>query len=455
MSSSESLSILRCGLAVALVCLALPVSAGELPAPAVPAEGSSAQGAAPPNEAAEPRTQEQTEAPQQQSVLIPPPAPPPAAPQVPAAQRVVTEEDSPVSFKLPGVNTIVRFGGFAKLDVIYDFDSPQGDLIFVPGVPLEGSDEANRRGQMLLHARESRFALETRTASPHGEVKTYLEMDFFLTEGGELVSNSYRPRLRHLYGSVGPLLAGQTWSTFMDLPSLPENEDHEGPSGQNLLRQGLVRYTLELGSSNVLAFAIENPQSEFVERDGSTQNALDRWPDLVARWTTSHGWGHLSLRGVVREIRRNDGTGNVDAAAGYGFGIAGAFKPFGKDLIIYQFAGGNGIGRYILDVAGQAASFDDENLDLQASWGGFAGYQHWWTDTIRSTAVYSRTRIRNNTSVVPGNTNKETQSLHVNVFWNLTRQAEFGLEYIYGRRDTEDGSTGDFNRLQAGFRFSL
>jgi len=382
----------------------------------------------------------------------------PAAPpetRAPPAQRVLTEEESPVSFKLPGLNTIVRFGGFAKLDMIYDFNSPQGDLVFVPGIPLEGSEAANRRGHMVLHARESRFALETRTGSPYGEVKTYLELDFFLTEGKELVSNSYRPRLRHVYGSVGPFLAGQSWSTFMDVPSLPENEDHEGPSGQNLVRQAQVRYTWELGPSNVLALAIENPQSEFIEQDGSTQHAFDRWPDLIARWTTTHGWGHFSLRALAREIRRDDGAGQVDAAVGYGLGIAGSFKLLGKDLLIYQLAGGNGIGRYILDVAGQAASFDGENLRLQTAWGGFVGYQHWWTETIRSTAVYSRTRINNTRSVVPGSTNRETQSLHVNVFWNLTRQVELGLEYIYGRRDTEDGSIGDFHRMQAGFRFSL
>jgi hypothetical protein len=450
MSLETCPSVLWGGLAIAWMSLSSPAIASEAGAPQPQEAQASGQG---PQEAPKQEV-EPVDGAQKPTAPVTSPAVPPET-RAPPAQRVLTEEDSPVSFKLPGLNTIVRFGGFAKLDMIYDFNSPQGDLVFVPGIALEGSEEANRRGHMLLHARESRFALETRTGSPYGEVKTYLEFDFFLTEGNELVSNSYRPRMRHLYGSVGPLLAGQNWSTFMDIPSLPENEDHEGPSGQNLVRQGQVRYTLELGPSNVLALAIENPQSEFIEQDGSTRHAFDRWPDLIARWTTTHGWGHFSLRALAREIRRNDGAGQVDAAVGYGLGIAGSFKPFGKDMLIYQFSGGKGIGRYILDVAGQAASFDGENLRLQTAWGGFVGYQHWWTETVRSTAVYSRTRINNTRSVVPGSTNRETQSLHVNVFWNLTRQAELGLEYIYGRRDTEDGSTGDFNRLQAGFRFSL
>lgn len=462
MSSSKHPFILRGVVALAWVSLSSPAIASEArePVPQVAHAGGGSASEAPPAQekgALEAPAQEQVaaEGSSQPAAPVAAPAMPPPERPAPAAQRTLTEEAAPVSFKLHGLNTIVRFGGFVKLDMIYDFDSPQGELIFVPGTPLEGSAAANRRGHMLLHARESRFAMETRTGSPYGEVKTYMELDFFLTEGNELVSNSYRPRLRHLYGSVGPLMAGQTWSTFMDVPSLPETEDHEGPSGQSLIRQGQVRYTQALGSSNELALALENPQSDFIEQDGATHNAFDRWPDLIARWTTTHGWGHFSVRALAREIRRDDGAGQVDAVVGYGAGIAGSFKLFGKDLLIYQFAGGEGIGRYILDVAGQSASFDGEHLKLQSAWGGFAGYQHWWTETVRSTAVYSRTRINNTQGVVPGDTNKQTQSLHVNVLWNLTRQAELGLEYIYGRRDTEDGSSGDFRRMQAGFRFSL
>ncbi len=452
--------------ALTLLGLVSPASANEASTPeaqvAPPAGGTSTEPKAPAAQIDELKAQveslkqhlEQLEAHQQTAVAPTPPAPAPASP-MPTSQKFLTEGESPVSFKLPTVNTTVRFGGFAKLDFIYDIDAPQGYLVFVPGTPLRGSADANRRGQILLHARESRFAMETLTTIPYGEIKTYLEGDFFLTEGNELVSNSYRLRLRHMFGTVGPILAGQTWSTFMDVPSLPENEDHEGPSGQNLVRQGQVRYTFDLNTGGALALAVENPQSEFVEKEGTTASPLDRWPDFIARWSISRGWGHLTLRAVARELRSNDGAGHVDAQFGYGVGIAGSFKTFGKDLVLYEASGGDGIGRYILDVAGQGASFDGEHVHVQPAWGGFLAYQHWWTDTIRSTAVYSLTRIYNDTDVVPGSTNSSTQSFHVNVFWNLTRQVELGLEYIYGRRKTVDNSIGDFNRLQSGLRFTL
>ena len=55
-------------------------------------------------------------------------------------------------------------------------------------------------------------------------LKTFVEIDFYGAEdeANEFVSNSYAPRLRHAYGSWGNWLAGQTWSTFMDLNGLGE-----------------------------------------------------------------------------------------------------------------------------------------------------------------------------------------------------------------------------------------
>ena len=49
----------------------------------------------------------------------------------------------------------------------------------------------------------------------------YIETDFY--GSGSVL------RLRHAYGSYGGLLAGQTWSTFVDDDNFPNTIDFESP----------------------------------------------------------------------------------------------------------------------------------------------------------------------------------------------------------------------------------
>lgn len=47
--------------------------------------------------------------------------------------------------------------------------------------------------------------------------------------------------MRHRYGKLEPVLAGQTWSTFMDEAVMPDLVNSESPSGALLTRRGLLR----------------------------------------------------------------------------------------------------------------------------------------------------------------------------------------------------------------------
>src|SRR5258708_5811279 len=127
----------------------------------------------------------------------------------------------PGSYKIPGTNTSLRLGGYAKLDIIHDLNAPQGDFVSFPSIPLAGTVAARRQGDTRLDARQSRFNIETRTPTAYGTAKTLIEGDLEGVGGNEFASNSTTFRLRHAYGGLGPLLAGQTWSNFMYVESLP------------------------------------------------------------------------------------------------------------------------------------------------------------------------------------------------------------------------------------------
>jgi DcaP outer membrane protein len=363
-------------------------------------------------------------------------------------------------FPLPAGATELRLSGYAKLDAIYDLGAAQGYYIDVPNIPLAGTAEAARRGAASLHARESRLVLESRTRSGATELATFLEADFLTADGGETQTNSTRLRLRRYYGRYGALLAGQTWSAFMDLDAIPDTVDHEGPSGQIFIRQPQLRVTLPLASRAQLVVALENPSADFREVSGiATASPRHRAPDLTGRFTIAGSWGHLSLSGLVRELHTDDGAGNAAAALGYAAGIAGSIA-LGDDRVLYELNGGRGLGRYVLDLAGHGARWNGaDQVTPIAAWGGFAAYKRQWTRTLRSTVVYSEARIHDDDAPAPLGmsmgilaTNRRTQSLHVNMFWDLTDQVEIGVEYS---RETVEHASGVAERLQLGIRFYL
>ncbi len=364
---------------------------------------------------------------------------------------------------LPYLSTELRFGGYAKLDAIYDIGPAQGYYNYVPGIPLEDTAAAERQGQTKLHARESRIVMETRTPEALGSLSasTLLEADFLTDDGSETQTNSTRLRLRRYYGVLGRMLAGQHWSNFMDLDAIPETVDDAGPSGQIFIRQPQLRYSHPLGSDSQCAVSAENGSSDLVVTDeAEPAPPLQRLPDFIGRCATAWAWGHISSSALVREFRIDDGGDRSSASFGYGFGLSGSIR-IRRDRLLYEFNGGHGIGRYIIDLAGYGARVNGEgDVEPLLEAGGFLAYEHWWSDAIRSTLLVSRTRLFSCTSSAascggPSGLNRMTQSIHANVYWDVTSTVEVGLEYSRGSRETLGGASGHSDRLQLGITFYL
>ena len=394
-----------------------------------------------------------------------------------APQNAVTGGSFPGSFKLPGTDTSVKIGGYAKLDAIYDAKASTGDSVTFPSIPLDRTTTASRESATRIHARQSRVNVTTVTPTGLGEFKTFIEGDFFGSGGNEVFSNSNPFRLRHAYGQLGPVLAGQTWSNFMDLDSLPDTIDFNGPTGQSFARQAQIRYTHSFAPGTTLAVAIENPETDVTDETGVTSSAgngsgagalLDRLPDLTANFTHRGSWGHISLRGVARELRSENGASASDTTFGYGVGFGASVKTIGKDAILLHFNYGEGIGRYIQEAGFRAAAFNTATgaLETQRAWGGIISYQHFWTDQLRSTAAYGHTEIDNENSrfAVTGTNvlDKQFDSVHANLIWSPIQRIDLGIEYIWGRREVEatantasTGTSGTISRFQFGgtYRF--
>ena len=373
------------------------------------------------------------------------------------AADVVTRGSMPGSFKLPGSDTSVKFGGYVQVDGIYDIKGNQGRYVSAGEIPLRGSADSKRNGTTTFSARTSRVNMETHTPSKIGDIQTRIEFDFATSEGGEGWSNSARPRLRHAYGTVGNWLVGQAWSNFMDLDSMPDTIEFNGASGQTLIRQPQVRYTAVLNPNNTISISVENPESDVRVASGS-YTAIDRGPDFTAKWKHSGNYGHFAARALVRSLRVDNGSGEqVATDMGWGLGVGGSLKLGANDTILYQLNGGEGAGRYIQDIYG-AAAYDASRsvLASQKAIGGYVALQHLWSPDLRSTLSLSGTNASNKSGFGPvADLNKSTREVHANLIWKAAPQIDVGVEYVWAKREVESGAQGIANRIQGMAKYSF
>ena len=373
-----------------------------------------------------------------------------------APADVVTGGATKGSFKLPGSDTSVTLGGYVKLDAIYSDRSAgaasQGNQFLFPSlIPVGSTANANARSQTTLHARQSRLFVRTATPTSYGDLTTYVEGDFFGADGNETVSNSHNFRIRHAWGTLGHLSAGQYWSNFMNEAALPETADFGGPVGQIFVRQAQVRWT-EKFSDGEWSFSLENPESLFAVPGTATlvRADRDRVPDIAGRVKWKLGAGPYSAQFLARNIRIDSAAplSATDNKWGGAVGIAGVVPTFGKDDFRFNLNAGNVIGRY-QELGFFADGFIDANrrIALAPEVSGYAAYRHYWTPTLRSSLVLAGSRASN-----PGGTfggiNRSARSEHLNLIWSPIPVVNLGIELINARRAVEDGRSGNLNRLQ-------
>ena len=328
-----------------------------------------------------------------------------AAPAAAAPAGAVTGGDIPGSFKLPGSNTSIKFGGYVKADAIFSNRSAGGqdDQAFGAGSIVLGSAAAGTKDQLTLHARQTRFNMTTSTPSALGNVTTFFEGDFFGGDGNERLSNSNNLRMRHAWGSIGGLLIGQSWSNFMDVGAASEVLDFGGPVGAIFVRQTQVRYTQKFAGGQWSA-SLENPETALA---GAASNALqndDRLPDVTARVDFNTSKGRLTFTSMARQIRFDNGGGVSDNKWGGAVGFSGVIPTVGKDTFNFATNYGNTLGRYVVGVFPDGAIKANGNLDLSNAWIAMAGYTHYWNADLRSSAVFSGTRTKFGQGISGGQT---------------------------------------------------
>ena len=375
-------------------------------------------------------------------------------------------QDAPGVFKIPGTDSTLRLYGYAELDGTWDLSGRIGDIenydwaSIVPVQPLDGTPQANATGQTYLTARTSRFGIQTKSPTPIGPLEVKIEGDFNGPNGfqGQTFTNSVLFRLRQAYGNVHGFLVGQTWTNFIDFPSMADTVDFNGPGSIALIRQPQIRYTADLNPAMALSFALEN----------SHNGGVGTLPDITAKFSFTPKWGSVGLGFETNQYHYPSGTIGTSgynpigsSKQGYGLLVAGSYKLLQKDTLVGYMAFGEGIGRYIFnDLAGQfTGTGPTGDFLLWRELAYHVGYTHVWNDQLRSNLIWSQTFFDRNgidtatfaTADDPGAgtfvPNKRIDQAFVNTFYGLTKTFWLGAEYAYGRRTTWFNNLGRENRI--------
>jgi hypothetical protein len=345
----------------------------------------------------------------------------------------------------------LQFGGYVKLDAMYDVD-PVGnaDSFATNSIPVAGDPDAELGSSTNLSARQTRLDVDFRSDTPVGLMRAYVEGDFFGS------GNSFR--LRHAYGEWKGLLAGQTWSTFQDISALPFTWDFRGPDAQIFTRQPQIRYTAKPSDHFEWAVAIEDPDSQIDDPSNIGGSGRSEWPDIPAHLRFTQAWGHIQLGGILRQLRFvSDGGGIDDSSFGFGLDLAGKLKIAQKNALMGHVAFGSGIGRYIKAFGGtnsDAVVTPSGEVEVLDAWAAVLGYTHHWNEQLNSTISGAFAEIDNDDSQ-SDDAIKAIHSFHLNLVYSPYRLLSMGPEIMYGMRENKNGADGDAVRMQFSIQYKF
>lgn len=375
-----------------------------------------------------------------------------------AACAVLTASMAHAGVKLNDT-TELTYGGYLKLDAIMS-DTSDGQIptgigrdFYVPSLTPIGS--VSESANWDLHARQSRFFFGTETTLENGKKITgKLEFDMMSTSiGDQRISNGYAPEIRHAFVSYDGWLFGQTWTTFMDVNSLPDTLDFIGTTdGTVFARQAQVRYT-----TGNWQFALENPETTVTPTNGGARIVTDdnRVPDLVGRYNLTQPWGSLSFSVLARQLAYQTPTIN-DTANGFGFSVAGKLNISSTDDVRFSFNSGKGLGRYVgLNSANDAVLTAANALEAIQSTGYTIAYRHAWSAASRSSIFYSADSIDNPIEHTGTAQTSKTSSVSANYIYQWAKPLSVGVEYRHATRTLESGADGDLNRLQFSVKYDF
>jgi len=366
------------------------------------------------------------------------------APVQPNTQVAVAASPQVVETTAPKLNLSkggaeVNLYGYIRADASYQAKGASTMYNNISGVPLEHTaEEAQQKDRLHSTVNVTRFGLNFKTPSVAGEVGGKLEMDFF----GGTTRDQFR--IRHAYITLDQWLIGQTWSTFIAPEYYPETVDAGTFVGSALLRSPMLRYSDNLSAKTSFAVAIEDPK---YTATSDPDNEM-RLPALVGRLNHKFDNGSL-LSGRTFMAEKKTSHDNEWA---WGVGLGGKYQLSPQTFLKADYYHVKGDGRFLLWANNSYVIDDKNNIQSNEFDAISAGITHQFNSQLRSTLGYGYMKTKDDnsfTEIQKTNItqNKELWQGWINAMYNPYKPITFGVEYVYGERETFDGRNGIDNRV--------
>ena len=362
--------------------------------------------------------------------------------------------------------------GFAMLDMGYQTGQNHPDWYDVvrPTKLPAFENEYGEDGRYFAGVRQSRLSVRGFTPTSVGELKTIFEFELFGT-GVDAGQTTFR--LRHAWGELGQIGAGQTWSPFMDPDVFPNSIEYWGPTGMVFFRNVQLRWTPWQSGDSRFAIALERPGASADQGDFAGRIELEGvrgrfpLPDLSAQYRHARSWGHVQVAGIVREMQwddLNDDEFDLSGdATGWGINLSSNIKfTERKHVARLQFMFGSGVQNYMNDApvdVGIANNLSDPRTPITGEALPLIGIVAFldlnWNSRWTSTVGYSMIDIDNSDGQSDSAFKRGDYAL-ANILYYPTPSVFIGPEIQWGKRTNfRDGFTSDDFRVQISAKYNF
>jgi hypothetical protein len=361
--------------------------------------------------------------------------------------------------------------GFAMLDIGHDFKTINpnwSDTLRVTRLPsFEG--QFGESNNTFAGVRQSRLGVRTSLPTDLGDLKTIFEFELFGT-GVDEGQTTFR--LRHAWGELGPIGAGQYWSPFSDSDVYPNTLEYWGPTGIPWFRNVQLRYTAVNTPTSNLMLALARPGAsgdqgvygDRIELDGI--RARFPLPDFAAAYKYTDDWGYVRTAGMLRRINWDDTLDDQfdlsGDATGWGWNVSSSLKAGAQDVLRVQFTVGEGIQNEMNDSPvdiGITNNLSDpvrpvvgEPVPIVAL---SAFLDHTWSKWFSSAIGYSWQENDNTDGQAPDAFRVGHYALG-NLLYYPAPNVMMGGELQWGRRENfSDGFQSDGFKVQFSFKYNF
>ncbi len=275
----------------------------------------------------------------------------------------------------------ITFGGFIAAETVSRSRSEMSDVSSATAnIPFPNKPNYNF-SEFHGSARQSRLSiLAQRDHNEQTQLGAYYEIDFMGASSTSNLqqSNSYIPRMRHLYATVDwsephvHLLAGQSWSlvTMHTQGIVPRDEwtplriDSAYVPGFTWVRQDQLRLVKDWEKRYWVGISLENPQTTYATNgtipanlytavpasnlNSGTAISISNRPDLVIKFAVDPGFGHYEIFDLNRSYEWTSVTGSGTKTTTSNAIGGSALIPVVPNTVDFNFSmlSGKGIGRY-------------------------------------------------------------------------------------------------------------